>query len=308
MSSGYEEISFGGGDPDKEPRLQAWVRAHAGLVRLLSVCAVVLLVLGAAGIGGRYLYERSFEPLPPPEAALPEQLRFVVFLCEGYGPGGGGRCPGRRKATDAEGRAVAERMRTMPELAGVVFVSGEQNRRETLAYYADLGEEPSGEVDPFPTVRAVLRRSGDFAAVARQVRAMPAVDRVERDPADFWWGRADLAVVLCGTDDWSRYACPENRPAGVTGAVSAAERQAVLDRIWTLPEAETVYLQDREHHTRLMRHYYPEEPAGGRMFRIDLSRETFYVKLSDPAAFPAAAKALKSLPGVSAVYRVESRQ
>ncbi|GAA3117045.1 hypothetical protein GCM10010466_05050 [Planomonospora alba] len=314
--SGHEELSFGGGDPDREPWLEArlrtvrersaacreWARAH---VRVLTVCAVVPAVLGAAGFGGLYLYERSREPLPPPDAPLPAQLRFVVYPC---GRMMGANCSGGGDA-EANARVVAERMRSMPELAEVVPVSEEESRREVLAYYADAGEElPQGMGAGHPVVRARLHRGGDFAEVARRLRGMPEVETVYRELSDFWAGKADLAVRLCGKamewQHWDR--CAENRSGGAEHPTTAEEKEAILDRIWDLPGAETVYLQSREDSIRLDRHYYPEEPSSSRMFRWDRAVETFYVKLSDPAAFPAAARALKSLPGVGWVSRVGS--
>ncbi|GGL09295.1 permease-like cell division protein FtsX [Planomonospora parontospora] len=302
MSSGYEEISFGGGDPDREPWLQAWVRAHA---RLLAVCFTVAAVLVAAGAGGRYLYERSREPLPPPDAPFPAQVRIAAHLC-GLGAEAWA-CRERREATEADGRAVEERMRAMPELAEVVLVSREEDRRRTLAYYTDAGEPEKIELAFLHArVEGTLRRSADFAAVAGRLKELPGVNRVLRVPTDFWAGRADFAVHLCGTDDWSRYACPKHRPAGVTGSASAAEKQAVLDRIWDLPGAEAVHLESRDHRIRLLRHYHPERPASDPLFRFDRSYETFYVRFSGPADLPAAAAALKSLPGVRSVAPVRA--
>ncbi|MFC4058014.1 permease-like cell division protein FtsX [Planomonospora corallina] len=313
--SGHEELSFGGGDPDREPWFEPRLRAlrersaacreWAGArVRALTACAVALAVLGAAGAGGRYLYERSREPLPPPDIAVPAQLRFTVRPC---GPERQPwHCPGRKEATEGEIRAVVERMRAMPEVAEARYVSAEEDRRETLAHYADLGEEPLDHVGFQHAIDARLHRSGDFPEVARRLREMPEVHLVDRDPSDFWAGTADLAVVMCGTEEVFRYICAGNRSGGSGRSTTPEEKEAILDRIWELPEAEEVYLQSREHHARLLRHYYPESPSGDRTFRIEPVMETFYVKLSDPAAFPAAARALKSLPGVGWVGRVRS--
>ncbi|MFC4058015.1 hypothetical protein ACFOWE_06895 [Planomonospora corallina] len=307
--SGHEELSFGGGDPDREPwsearlrALQEWAGARA---RVLTACAVALVVLGSAGFGGRYLYERSREPLPPPGGPLPAQLRIAVHLC-GLGAEAWA-CEDRHETTEAEGRALAERLRVMPELAEVVYVSKEEDRRRVLAYHTDAGEPGKAEYAfPHARVEAVLRRSGDFEAVAARVRELRGVNRVLRVPTDFWADKADFAVHLCGTDGWSRYACPKNRPAGVTGSAGAAEKAAILDRIWELTGAETVYLEGREHQVRLLRHYNADLPASDPLFRVDRAYETFYVDFSGPADLPAAAAALRSLPGVRSVAPVRS--
>ncbi|GAA3444316.1 hypothetical protein [Planomonospora venezuelensis] len=319
-SSGYEELSFGSGDPDREPRLQLWLRAHA---RLLAVCAAVLVVFGAAGAGGWYLYERSLRPLPPPDAAFPEPLRFWVSLCGGYGPGGGS-CPGRPKATEADYRKVADRMRAMPELAEVVFKDETMVRRAMMARYTAMDEQTmlAGAVFA-PSLTGTLRRSGDFAVVAARLKAFPEVETVLPEPSNFWAGKADLEIVLCAKDDRLKKECVENRPAGVEGAATEAEKEAVVARLWDLPGAETIYLQDRGHLMRLMRHHESEalrlmRPLGpDQMYRFhfggprrpDQMYETFYVKLStpiDPTGTAGIARALKLLPGVLAVYPVEA--
>ncbi|MFC4058016.1 hypothetical protein ACFOWE_06900 [Planomonospora corallina] len=311
--SGHDELSFGGGDPDREPwseaRLRAlreWLEARA---RVLTACAVVLAVLGAAGLGGRYLYERSREPLPPPEAAFPEQLEFAVMLCQGYGPGGG-RCPGRPRATEADYRAVAERLRAMPELAGVVLRSPEEVRRELSARHTVTdGWEPAAGTVFDPSLQGTLRRGGDFAAVAAKVEAMPEVDSVTRLIPDFWAGKADLEVALCGQAERLRRECTENRPRGVVGAATEEEKDAIVARLWELPGAEAIYLQDRDHFMRLARHYGKKDLTSGRPLRPDHAYESLYVKLARPPGIEevaAVARALTPLPGVLGVLPVRS--
>ncbi|MBG0828034.1 hypothetical protein HS041_09670 [Planomonospora sp. ID67723] len=316
-SSGHEELSFGSGDPDREPRLQIWLRPYA---RLLAVCAAVLTVLGAAAAGGWYLHQRSLRPLPPPETALPEQLRFSVALCGGYGPGAG-RCPGREKATEADYLKVADRMRAMPELAEVVFKDEAAVRRAVSARYVAMGEQEmiAGAVFT-PSLVGTLRRSGDFAAVAARLKAFPEVETVLRAPADFWAGKADVEIVLCATADRLEKECTENRPAGVEGAATEAEKEVIVARLWDLPGVETIYLQDHGHLMRLMRHYEsggtvsrgprrPDQTFPGRALRPDQLYETFYVKLSrpiEPAGTGEIARVLKTLPGVLGVFPVEA--
>ncbi|GIH89691.1 permease-like cell division protein FtsX [Planobispora siamensis] len=303
-SSRNEELSFGGGDPDREPRLRAWSRAHP---RLVAVCVAAAVLLAAGGAGGWYLHRRSQEPSPPPAVAFPEQTRFTVLLCSGYGPGEG-LCPGRRKADEAEHLAVAARMRAMPELAGVAYVSEEDNRRETLALYAARGEPQETEGVAFTAhLRGTLRRSGDFAAVVAKITAFPEVKRVIRVPVDFWAGKADVAVHLCAAADAPREECTENRSGGIAGAATGAEKEAVLDRLRELPGVETVYLQDRDHLARLLGHYGPRLPERDQPVQPDQLYETFYVKLFRPAGPAGTAemvRALEPLPGVREVTPV----
>nr|BFE86660.1 hypothetical protein GCM10020093_092610 [Planobispora longispora] len=145
---------------------------------------------------GRYLYERSREPLPPPDAPLSAQMRIVAHLCgqrvEAW------TCPDMGEVTDAEGRAIAEHMRAMPELEDVAFVSKEEDGRRALAYYTAIGEpERADELFFHASVEAVLRRGGDFEKVAARLRESPGVVAVLRELPDVWAGKADLAVALC---------------------------------------------------------------------------------------------------------------
>ncbi|GGS99307.1 hypothetical protein GCM10010156_66700 [Planobispora rosea] len=300
-ASGYEELSFGGGDPDREPRLQVWLRAH---VRLLTACAVVLALLGAAGIGGRYLYERSREPLPPPDVPASARMRIVVHLCGQYVEAWS--CIGRDEATDADGRAIAARMRAMPELTDVTFVSKEEDGRRALAYYTAIGEpERADELFFHASVEATLRRGGDFAAVSARLREIPGVVTVLRELPDVWAGKADLAVALCAEEERQPRGCGREDRRALAGApASEAEKKAVLDRLWDLPGVERVYLRDREDLTWLKRQYEPQDPAEHVTPRTERTRQTFYVKLSDPAGLAAVAGAVKHLPGVGGVFPI----
>ncbi|GII00887.1 permease-like cell division protein FtsX [Planobispora takensis] len=299
----HEELSFGGGDPDREPRLRAWWRARP---RLAAVCAAVAVLLAAGGAGGWYLHQRSREPLPPPAVAFPEQTRFTVLLCGGYGPGEG-LCPGRPKAGEAEHLAVAARMRAMPELAEVAYVSEADNRRETLALYAARGEPQETEGVTFTAyLRGTLRRSDDFAAVVAKITAFPEVRRVIRVPVDFWAGKADVAVHLCAAAEAREEGCTENRPGGVEGAATEAEKEAVLDRIRELPGVEAVYLQDRGHLARLLGHYGPAVPEQDQPIPPERLYESFYVKFARPVGTAEIVRALEPLPGVHRVFPVRN--
>ncbi|MFB9878885.1 permease-like cell division protein FtsX [Planobispora siamensis] len=297
---GYEELSFGDGDPDRESRLQVWLRTHT---RLLTACAVVLVLIGASVVGGRHLYERSREPLPPPEARDSGQVRVVVHLCgqrvEAWS------CLRRGEVTDADGQAIAARMRAMPELADVAFVSKEEDSRRSLAYYAAIGEpERADELFFHASVEAVLRRGEDFKGVADRLKEIPGVVAVFRELPDAWEGKADLAVALCAEGERPARGCQEGRTVRSGAPATEAEKEAILDRLWDLPGVETVYLQKREDFMRLKRQYEPQDPAEHTTPRVDRTRATFYVKLADPAGRATVAGAVKDLPGVGGVYPV----
>ncbi|GAA3157231.1 hypothetical protein GCM10010466_55140 [Planomonospora alba] len=298
MASGYEELSFGG-DPDREPRIRAWAAARAGR---LAVCGAALAAAGAVGV---HLYGSSRTPPPPPDAPFPVQLRFLVFTCDA--DPGPGNCSPQEGA--AHRRTLAGRMRAMPELAEVTVVTGEEQHRRVVAEAAVTGEwtGPADRALFADELGGTLRRSGDFAAVAARIEAMPGVYDVFRVPTDFWAGRADLAVILCGTDGWSIQECPRNRPPGAVGAATDTEKEAIFAWLRGRPGVEAVHLEDRGHAARLQRHYNPELPAGDRRFRADVINESFRVKLSGPAAAPEIAKGVRSRPGVRNVQVIGSR-
>nr|BFE86661.1 hypothetical protein GCM10020093_092620 [Planobispora longispora] len=63
-------------------------------------------------------------------------------------------------------------------------------------------------------------------------------------------------------------------------------------------------MQGREDVLRLKRQYEPQDPAEHVPLGAERTRETFYVKLSDPAGLAAIAGAVKHLPGVGGVFPI----
>ncbi|MEV6861463.1 permease-like cell division protein FtsX [Streptosporangium subroseum] len=297
-----EELSFGEGDPEREPRLRAWAAAHT---RLLAACTAVLVVLGFAGVGGWYLYERSWLPQPPPDIELPVQLRFEVRLCGTEESQWS--CRGRQEATVAERQSVEAHMRAQPQLTRVLFRSPEWQYEWALALYATLGggqpgtraTDKAAARESFPSaLEGTLRRSGDFAAVAAQLEVLPGVAYVERRPTNFWSGKAEIWLPLCTADDYSEQICKTQKPDGNKRAVTQAEKDAIAARLREVPGVERIYFQDLAHTMKLMRHYYPESLSADGAVRADLLNEAFYVKLSDLAAAPRVIKAVGALPGI----------
>ena len=123
-----EELVFGGDDPGHEPGFGPWAAAHT---KLLTVCAAVLVVLGLAGAGGWYLYERSWLPQPPPDVALSPSLEFEVAMCG---------CPGLTSATVEQRQEAEAMLRAMPQVTSVKVRSGQELADQWRRSYEGIGD------------------------------------------------------------------------------------------------------------------------------------------------------------------------
>ncbi|SNS09199.1 hypothetical protein SAMN05216276_100417 [Streptosporangium subroseum] len=280
----YEELAFGGGDPDRESWLRSWVAAH---IRLLIAS---LVVLSLAGAGGWYLYERSWLPQPPPDVALSPSLEFEVTMCG---------CDGITAATVEQWQEAEAMLRAMPQVTSVKVKSGQEVADQRRRSYEGIGDtkwvegsSPYGDV-----LRGVLRRAQDFPAIVEKMRSAPRVAMVLRSEVNFWAGKAEAAITLCGQDLLSRRApgCRQGKRAGATGTVTEEEKAAIVARLRDLPGVQTIYFQDSGYALKLVKlshpDYKPDEPMPG----------SFFVKFSDPALAREIAPAIEPMPGVVAV-------
>ncbi|WP_214408697.1 permease-like cell division protein FtsX [Sphaerisporangium fuscum] len=277
-SSGTEELSFGG-DPDREPRLRRWVTAHR---RLLAVGAAIVVALALAGGGGTYLYLQSRKPLPPPDAALPEQLRFRVY----FGHGG----------------EVPDAVRAIPGVASVKVVGKEEQYREALKAYE---EDPEAHTKPLDRTHfsdrldGTLRRSADYPAVEARLRHVPGVLDVRREITDFWSGKADVSVYLCGAGPGEL--CTSFR----TGPIAEQPKQAILDRLRGIDGVEKIYFEDKAFALKLMKRYFPEGVDGDTGIPSSAVRESFRLRIGRPDGYKLVRQAVDTMPGVLEVTRVE---
>jgi hypothetical protein len=286
-----EELSFGE-DPDREPRVREWVAAHRGL---LAVGAAVLVLAGALGGGGWYLHDQAREPLPPPDVPVPAQLTFQVSVCGEAAA----RCQTDSGRVIADTPRIEAALRGIPEIASVSFLSA----AGLYQSWHDLADRVPGPDSAFTLTRAdfvdvfegTLRRSADYPAVAARVRAVHGVQDVVRVPTDFWAGKADVDVTLCGR-------LPEKACASITGhQVSDDQRQAIVDRIHEVDGVEKVYFEDRAHALMLQRLYNPELGRRGPPLILELMKESLYVKTGTPKAAEAVRQAVKGMLGVASV-------
>ncbi|SNR92805.1 hypothetical protein SAMN05216276_1001265 [Streptosporangium subroseum] len=272
----FDELSFGEG---REPWLQAWVAAHRWV---LSIAVATAVVLAGLGTGGWYLHRQSLLPSPPPDVALPPAVGFSVEFCLKKNS----NCP----AGTIE--QVAELVRGIPEVASSSVVTHE----ERLARFSGIslaGEELLKNGDEiWPTViEGQLRHTEDFAVVERQLAGKPGIASVYNLGGNFWKGRADLQVSMCGLSRLS--------PACRNGVGSEAQRNAVVARLREQSGVKKVFLQDRAFGLRLSRHYDPEY-----YLTINDVPERLYVRLDDPAKARSAGRAVLAMPGVESANLV----
>ncbi|MEV7965249.1 permease-like cell division protein FtsX [Sphaerisporangium sp. NPDC088356] len=290
-----EELSFGG-DPDRGPRLRAWLSAHRGPV---AAGVAVVVLLGALAGGGWYLYDQSRRPLAPPAGPVPEQLGFNVELCDSDLPR---RCSEEVYDIADDPRQVADAVRALPEVASVKFISKQDAYelwRRSSSQYLDPAYRTNVKPENFlNSITGTLRRSADFPRFAERVRAFTGVREVSRRPTSFWRGKADLTVNLCGNDPiW------EDRCGPVTDRhVTEEQKQAIADRIRSVEGVEKIYFEDRAHALMLQKRYYPEGPGSAPPLLLASMNEAFHVKVRAPAVAERVMQAVEGLPGVAYMY------
>jgi hypothetical protein len=273
----FDELSFG---EEREPWVQTWVAAHR---RMLSIAVATAVVLAGFGTGGWYLHRQSLLPSPPPDVALPPAVGFGVELC----------LKKNSKCTVGTIEQAAELVRGIPEVAS----SSVMTHEELLARFSETsitGEDLLKNGDEFwpAQIEGELRRTEDFEAVKRQLAGKPSVAGIYNLGGNFWKGRADLQVSMCGLSRLS--------PACRNGAGSEAQRNAVVARLREQSGVKKVFLQDRAFGLRLSRHYDPEH-----YLTINDVPERLYVRLDDPARARSAGQAVLAMPGVESANLVK---
>jgi hypothetical protein len=291
-----EELSFEG--PERTSRWAGWLRAHARLVTALA------LSLGVLAGGGWFLHERSRQPLPPPDGPWPQTGYLGVYLC-GESTDQWEHCRGRGTVTAVERRRIEAALRGVPEVAGFRFVTREQ----ALAAFRE-GEPPNAlepgrseallrlmRAEDMPESYDVVLRPGDWAGIRRRIEPLAGVSNVSIFRDAFWWGKADVVIRLCPRSNL------EKRCAS-RGAATEAEKEAVLDRIHSVPGVEAVYFEDRPHALKVLRHVWWEGiDLGGDLPALN---ESFYLKLDRPPVMRDLAPFFTDLTGVEGLSRVSN--
>ncbi|WP_371780621.1 permease-like cell division protein FtsX [Streptosporangium subroseum] len=245
----------------------------------------MLAALGVAGVGGWYLQHHSVSVSPPPAGPWPEGGTFTAFICMDINKSNG--CHGRA-GTEEEKRAIEVRLRAMPEVVDVTFESRteawEKFRKEnadnaillSAVAFEDMPESFSGR----------LHRRADFEPFESVLRKTAGISNIFTFGRDFWTGKADVTVMLCGPEQPSD---PCSRPA------TAEQKEAVEIRLSALEGVEQVYFEDVAHAIRALKY------SGARPFVVlskDSVPENYRVKLADPGAGQVVIDAVKGMPGV----------
>ncbi|MFC6080858.1 permease-like cell division protein FtsX [Sphaerisporangium aureirubrum] len=247
--------------------------------------------------GGRFLLGRERWPLPPPDVAFPEQVRFRVHLCEQAFE----MCSAANLARARETERVEAALKALPQVASLTYVGDRQAARQYRRIWGtDVGSswwEP-GVRNLGGTFTGTLRRPGDFYAMIRLGERVPGVQGFSREPTGFWTGKADLEVQLCGNE--SPGPCRERQPRG---PATEAEKRAIVDKLRELKGIKAVYLEDREHASRLAKLYVPEQ-AGSPEAQPASMAESYYLKLDSPTLMTKVRLAINAMPGIQGIYPV----
>ncbi|WP_370024013.1 permease-like cell division protein FtsX [Planotetraspora sp. GP83] len=289
-------MSFG---DDREPRLGGWLRAHRGLV---GVVALSVLLLAGVSVGGWVLYQRFRQPLPPPEGPWPQTGYLTVFLCREDDPFE--PCRDRGGITAEEKRAVEAVLRTSSVIKKVRFETQEEalaNFRATILPKA-MKEDPSRaallkdvEAADLPASYHGTLGAGDWNTVVQRLEGLPGISKFYLTHENFWLGKADLWIPLCPQIGGYLEPCTGH------GEATAAEKQAILDRIRSLPGVDVVYFEDSAHGLKVLRHSWWH---GGGTDNPAQVPESFYVKFMKPPVTRDIAKSLAGLPGLAGVWEV----
>ncbi|MCT9928812.1 permease-like cell division protein FtsX [Planotetraspora sp. A-T 1434] len=293
-----EELSFGQ-HPDRESRARGWLRAHRGLV---SVAALSVLLLAGASVGGWLLYQRSRQPLPPPEGPWPQTGYLTVFLCREDDPLEA--CRDRGGITAEEKRAVEAVLRTSSVIKKFRFETQEEalaKFRATILPKA-MKEDPSRaallkdvEAADLPASYRGTLGAGDWNTVVQRLERLPGISNSYLYHENFWLGKTDIWIPLCPQVGSYLVQCTGH------GKATAAEKQAILDRIRGLPGVDVVYFEDSAHGLKVFRHFWWN---GGGVDNPAQVPESFYVKFAKPPVTRDIAKSLAGLPGLAGVREV----
>ncbi|MDI2127645.1 permease-like cell division protein FtsX [Yinghuangia seranimata] len=111
--------------------------------------------------------------------------------------------------------------------------------------------------------------------------------------ADYWAGKADVALFLCNKFDPTRDGC-------ANGPVTDAEREAVRQDLQRMPEVEKVYYENQ---AEAFEHFKAAEKdsALAAAVTVDQMPESFRVKLRDPRSADVVTTAFRGRAGVQSV-------
>ncbi|MCC5580432.1 hypothetical protein IMZ11_32920 [Microtetraspora sp. AC03309] len=257
---------------------------------IAAAASMGLLIAGVVADTARY----QVPLLPPPDGPWPETGTFFLYLCEDDRAWAG--CAGRGAVTVGELRGIERALASLPEITSY----RRRTREEALAIARQdyrIGAILTVDFMPHITYGGTLAR-GDWRALLGELADLPGVGASGAYRDNFWWGKADVSVMLCPKDAVHRSA---KRCEG-RGRATEAEKEAVLDRIRAVRGIEKIYLEDPAHAAKARDHVEWLMSFGGG--DLDELPETFYLTLADPSAVARIEKSLTGMAGVAQVTPV----
>ncbi|MDF5751185.1 permease-like cell division protein FtsX [Spongiactinospora sp. TRM90649] len=277
---GAEELDFGR-ESAAETRLRELTSAYRW--PLIAVAVIVAL----AGAGGWYILENAGKPQAPPDGPWPTTGDYTVTMCIAAVCGDA--------ATREERLAVERTLRSLPEVGTVLYRSPKEVYDRFAAMVDNAELVAATDVNDIPEAfEGELRSTDDIEAFVARLDAMPGVAGARVARPSFWAGKVDVAVLLCPDNMNGRLGpkCDDR------GAATRQEREAIEERLSSIPGVGTIYYSDREHARRVEAHM----TVSGRAPEPVLSG--YYIKLEDKAAAQAVERAMDRLPGVDRVAPV----
>ncbi|NRQ38501.1 hypothetical protein HII36_42745 [Nonomuraea sp. NN258] len=258
-------------------------------------------VVALSGITAGTAHAAPADPASP-EVGMLDEPEIAVFLCVPGLPG----C-GKRYATAGQRRDVEARLKAIPEVTGVRFVS-------RAAAYASFRKEYAGRTvlakvrakdmpDSFRMrVSGIADRDKIVAAARRGPGVGVVIDQVEVRVAEVARAQdADLVVFLCRRDDLSK-ACHRGRGRANKSAVTAGERKAIAAAVERTSGLESYEYLDQAAAYRRFVEAYPDDEDLLSVIKVSDMPESYRLWLRTEADRDAARKRLARLPGVSEVY------
>ncbi|MEV6986433.1 permease-like cell division protein FtsX [Sphaerisporangium sp. NPDC051017] len=260
------------------------------------VVVIVVVLLGALGVGVWVLRRPPAGPLPPPDGPWPRTGEAIVFLCQRDSTPG--NC-GDGEVTAAQRLTIERALRGQPEVSGLRLKSRAEALRDFKANQNLSAALRSAvrESDMPESFVAGLASMGDFR---RKAEALPGVWSVFLHGTSFWAGKTDVVIRLCPPDPQEPESSDRDSRCRGRGAASADEKAAVHQVVRALDGIGAIYLEDRGHAIKDAFWVAFATPPDGRK-PVGYIPESFHLVLDAPDADARVRRVVGELPGVNTV-------
>ncbi|MFF5210024.1 permease-like cell division protein FtsX [Streptosporangium sp. NPDC000396] len=226
----------------------------------------------------------------PPDGPWPQDADFILHLCQANSVFE--NCH-ERAITAKQRRALRARLEAMPGVTEVKFESRAQAWANFKKAFGDdeitiSAIRPSDMPESFS---GTLRRRADAALFKAEMEKAPGVSTATIWGGNFWEGKADIGVTLCGKEK------PYDGPCAKRGPVTQQEKAAIEGRLSGLRQVQQIYVEDAAHARRVSEYSWM-----GKKFRTSMFSEGYYIRLTDPGDAQAVLGAVEDMPGVLYAY------